>query len=112
MTDRMTGGSQSGEDREHVPLRHQVLRRPAADEFVDTSDDDDEPRWQVLPRFAEVSPQEEEVVPVLPRAEPRPPGATAELLAAPEVKVDAEEEPEREPDGGGLEDQEGIDDPG
>jgi RNA polymerase primary sigma factor len=107
----MTGGSQSGEDREHVALRHQVLRRPGADEFVDTSDDDDEPRRQVLPRFAEVSPQEEEVVPVLPRAEPRPPGETAELLAAPKVKVDAEEEPEREPDGVTLEDQEGIDDP-
>ena len=111
MTDRMTGGSQSGEDREHVALRRQVLRRPGADEFVDTSDDDDEPRRQVLPRFAEVSPQEEEVVPVLPRAEPRPPGETAELLAAPEVTVDAEEEPEREPDGVTLEDQEGIDDP-
>jgi RNA polymerase primary sigma factor len=107
----MTGGSQSSEDRDHVALRHQVLRRPGADEFVDTSDDDDEPRRQVLPRFAEISPQEEEVVPVLPRAEPRPPGETAELLAAPEVKVDAEEEPEREPDGVTLEDQEGIDDP-
>jgi RNA polymerase primary sigma factor len=111
MTEKMTGGSQSGEDREHVALRHQVLRRPGADEFVDTSDDDDEPRRQVLPRFAEVSPQDEEVVPVLPRAEPRPPGETVELLAAPEVKVDAEEEPEREPDGVALEDQEGIDDP-
>jgi len=107
----MTGGSQSGEDREHVALRGQVLRRAGADEFVDTSDDDDEPSQQVLPRFAEVSPQEEEVVPVLPRAEPWPPGETAELLAAPEVKVDAEEEPEREPDGVALEDQEGTDDP-
>jgi RNA polymerase primary sigma factor len=55
----MTGGSQSDEDREDVALRHQVLRRPGADEFVDTSDDDDEPGRQVLPRFAEVSPQEE-----------------------------------------------------
>jgi RNA polymerase primary sigma factor len=32
-------------------------------------------------------------------------------LAAPEVKVDAEEEPEREPDGVALEEQEVIDDP-
>ena len=111
MTEKMTGGSQSGEDQEHVALRGQVLHRPGADEFVDTSDDDEEPRVQVLPRFAEVSPQEEEVVPVLPRAEPRPPGETAELLAAPEVKVDAEEEPERELDEVTLEDQDGIDDP-
>jgi len=111
MTDRMMGGSQSGEDRELIALRGQVLRCPGADEFVDTSDDDDEPRQQVLPRFAEVAPQEEEFADFLPRTGPRPPGETAELLAAREVKVDAEEKPEREPDGLALEDQEGIDDP-
>ena len=107
----MTAGSQSGEDRERVALRGQGLHRPGADEFVDTSDDDEEPRVQVLPRFAEVRPREEELADFLPQTGPRPPGETAELLAAPEVKVDAEEEPEREPDGVALEDQEGIDDP-
>jgi RNA polymerase primary sigma factor len=111
MTDSMTGGSQSGEEREFIALRGQVLRWPSADEFVDTSDDDDEPRRQVLPRFAEVAPQEEGFADFLPRTGPRPPGETAELLAAREVKVDAEEKPEREPDGAALEDQDEIEDP-
>ncbi|MGA2286770.1 MAG: sigma-70 factor domain-containing protein, partial [Dehalococcoidia bacterium] len=98
MTDRMTGRSQRGEDRELIALRSPVLRYPGADDFVDTSDDDDV-------RFAEVAPQEEEFADFLPRTGSRPPGETAELLAAREVKVD------REPDEVALEDQEGGDDP-
>ncbi len=111
MTERMTGGSHNRDERERVALRSEAPRRLGTDEFVDTSDDDEEPTEQALPRFGDVNPQEEEPVPSLPRTGPRPPGETAELFAAPEVKGEAEEEPDRELEEAALEEQEGIDDP-
>jgi RNA polymerase primary sigma factor len=108
----MVGRSQNGEDPNRVSLRGKPSRQGADDEFVDASDsDEEEPMEEVLPHFSETDTHEEELVPPLARPGHRTPGEAAELFAEPAVKVEEEEEPERELEAVALEDQEGIDDP-
>jgi RNA polymerase primary sigma factor len=108
----MIGRSHNGEEPDRILLRGKPLRQGADDEFVDTSDsDEEEPVHEVFPRFSEGDTHEEEVVPSLARPGHRTPGEAAELFAEPTVKVEEEEEPERELEAVALEDQEGIDDP-
>jgi RNA polymerase primary sigma factor len=108
----MIGRSQNGEDPDRVLLRGKPLRQRVDDEFVDASDsDEEEPVEEVFPHFSEADTHEEELVPPLARTGHRTPGEAAELFAEPTVKVEEEEEPERELEAVALEDQEGIDDP-
>jgi len=107
----MTGRPQNGEDLNHLLLRGKLSRRDDSEEFPDASDDEEEPVERVLPRFSEISSHEEELASPLPRTGHRAPGEAAELFARPEVKVEEEEEPDRELEEVALEDQEGIDDP-
>jgi RNA polymerase primary sigma factor len=108
----MVGRSQNGEDPDRVFLRAKPSREGVDDEFVDASDsDEEEPVEDAFPHFAESETHEEEIVPPLARTGHRTPGEAAELFAEPAVKVEEEEEPERELEAVALEDQEGIDDP-
>jgi len=108
----MISRSQNGEDPDRVALRGKPSRQGVDDEFLDVSDsDEEEPVEEVFPHFSETDTHEEEVVPPLARTGHRTPGEAAELFAEPAVKVEEEEEPERELEAVALEDQEGIDDP-